>query len=139
MAQHASPVLPVGEKGCSADVPGIELLNIDSGSIARARMAAGLRSYLGERLGVAGLGYSERPVEMTDGWETYAYRFQLQDSDLPPEFARPLTLRIYSGDCGLPRAQHEFAAQRHVHRLGYPVPEPLLLEERCDFLGGRLD
>src|SRR5205823_6341734 len=37
---------------------------------------------------------------------------------------------------GLPRARHEFAVQRHLRGLGYPVPEPVLLEEDCTRFGG---
>ena len=55
---------------------------------------------------------------------------------MPPPFERPLTLRIYGGAGGSPRARHEFAVLRHMHSLAYPVPEPLHLEEDCSVFGG---
>jgi aminoglycoside phosphotransferase (APT) family kinase protein len=34
------------------------------------------------------------------------------------------------------RARHEFEVPRRLGQLGYPVPEPVLLEEGCDLFGG---
>jgi aminoglycoside phosphotransferase (APT) family kinase protein len=55
---------------------------------------------------------------------------------MPWEYRGPLTLHIYASAQGLPRAQAEFSVQGHLRRLGYPVPEPLLLEEGCGLFGG---
>ncbi len=100
-------------------------------------VASALGTYLMKRLDMISLRYSQEPAEFPDGWETYTYCFQLESSGvLPPEFARLLVLRIYASPEGLPRAQREYAVQGHMQRLGYPVAEPLLLEETSDVFGG---
>ena len=100
-------------------------------------VAFGLLEYLGGRLGVSGLRYEREPVPITDGWETYVYRFQLQDrSGLACPLGRPLIFRGYACAHGLPRLRREFAAQEYLHRLGYPVARPVLLEESCVPFGG---
>lgn len=102
-----------------------------------AAVAAALCSYLEPLAGAGPLCFAEGPTEVPDGWETYIYRFRLQSaSPLPPRLARPLVLRAYASPQGVPRACHEFNVQRHVHRLGYPAPEPLLVEEDSAPLGG---
>jgi aminoglycoside phosphotransferase (APT) family kinase protein len=100
-------------------------------------VARALLDYLQLRLGAGRLGFAEPPDEIPHGWETYVYRFCLHaPGSLPPAFARPLILRIYASPQGLPRARREFAVQRHLHRRGQPVPEPLLIEEDCGLFGG---
>jgi aminoglycoside phosphotransferase (APT) family kinase protein len=96
-----------------------------------------LSAYFAARFGMSRVEFAEPPALVPDGWEAYVYRFRLRpDGGLPGRFDRPLILRLYAGPQGLPRARREFAAQGHAFRSGYPVPEPLLLEENCDFLGG---
>ena len=100
-------------------------------------VAAGLLAYLKPRLAPAVLEYAEPPVHIPNGWETYTYRLQLRDTPwLAPAFRRPLILHIYASPRGVPRGRHEFAVQRHLHQLGYPVPEPIVLEESCELFGG---
>jgi aminoglycoside phosphotransferase (APT) family kinase protein len=82
------------------------------------------------------LEYVKEPQEFLDGWEAYTYGFQLTAAGLPAEFLQPLILRLYGNDRGLPYAEHEFAVQSHLDRLGYPVAKPLLLEKDCARLGG---
>src|SRR5260370_34523209 len=96
-----------------------------------------LRDYLRFRLGVADLDFREAPTPITEGYSTYIFRFRLGASDeLAEEFQRPLILRAYSSISGLPQLQHEAAVQRHMHARGYPVAEPLLVEESDSLLGG---
>jgi aminoglycoside phosphotransferase (APT) family kinase protein len=100
-------------------------------------VADALRQYLSGHLGTSALAYREEPAEFADGWEAYSYHFELRAAPgLPPAFARPLVARIYSSPEGLPRASHEFAVQRHVRDLGYPVAEPILLEPDPSWFGG---
>ncbi|HEV3261361.1 MAG TPA: phosphotransferase [Gemmataceae bacterium] len=101
-----------------------------------SKVADALLVYLRQQLGSRELGYAQAPVAFSEGWETYTYHFQLQGPALPSAFARPLTLRIYASPNGTRRAEHEFAVQRHLAALGYPVPEPLLLEKSSDLFGG---
>src|SRR4051812_42131392 len=102
-------------------------------------MIAGLRSapavdlkllaYLSERLGAVGLQYLKRPTAINGGWETYIFHFQLQSTaGLPQQLSGPMVLRVYSSGRGTPQLRHEFEAQRHMRRLGYPVAEPII----CD-------
>jgi aminoglycoside phosphotransferase (APT) family kinase protein len=96
-----------------------------------------LRDFLRFRLGVGDLDYLEAPVPITEGYATYIYRFQLSATDdLAEKFKRPLILRAYSSISGLPQLQHEAAVQRFLHARGYPVAEPLLVEESDSLLGG---
>jgi aminoglycoside phosphotransferase (APT) family kinase protein len=96
-----------------------------------------LREYLQFRLGVGELEYVAAPSPINEGWETYIYRFQLRgDESLSGDFKRPLILRVYASMNGLSRLQHEAAVQRHLHQRGYPVAQPLLVEETDSLLGG---
>jgi aminoglycoside phosphotransferase (APT) family kinase protein len=81
-------------------------------------------------------GFAEPPALLPAGWEAYVYRFRLRGPALPAGFDRPLVLRLYAGPAGRPRARREFVAHSHARRHGYPVPEPLLLEEDGGPLGG---
>src|SRR6266487_3659975 len=96
-----------------------------------------LEDYLRFRLSVPDLHFLKAPSSVTEGWETDVYRFTLAgDEELPQEFQRPLILRAYSSMNGLPKLRHEVAVQRHMHGLGYPVAQPLLVEESEAFFGG---
>jgi aminoglycoside phosphotransferase (APT) family kinase protein len=101
-----------------------------------AAVATALRDYLELWLGAGALTFREGPEEVPHGWETYIYRFRLRGDGLPRSYDRRLVLRIYASPQGIPRARHEFAAQRALFRAGYPVPEPLLVEEDCGLFGG---
>jgi aminoglycoside phosphotransferase (APT) family kinase protein len=94
-----------------------------------------LSAYLAVRLGRGEVGFTDPPTLIPRGWEAYIYHFRCSGR-VPPSFDRPLVLRLYAGPRGLPRARREFAAQRNAHHLGYPVPEPLLLEQQSRPLGG---
>src|SRR5579885_226072 len=102
-----------------------------------AALSDKLLAYLGDRLGRWDLRFAEEPEQVNDGWETFLYRFRLQpEAGIPEPFTRPLVLRLYSSIQGVPRLRHEFAAQQHMRGLGYPVANPLLLEERESPFGG---
>jgi aminoglycoside phosphotransferase (APT) family kinase protein len=93
--------------------------------------------YLGRRLGVKGLTYSVFPVMLPNGWETYTYAFRLRCPEpLPPTLTRPLILRVFASDQGLPGARREFAIETFLAHSHYPVPRPLLLEEDSAYFGG---
>jgi aminoglycoside phosphotransferase (APT) family kinase protein len=109
-----------------------------SANLASARdVARILLRYFKTRLGVRSLAFAKAPIACTGGWETYTYHFQLKSPELQESpFAQPLTVRIYSGPPGLPRAQREFQVQRHMWERNYPVAEPFLVEEEKDYFGG---
>jgi aminoglycoside phosphotransferase (APT) family kinase protein len=88
-------------------------------------------------LGVPGLRFQQPPEPLEGGWETYTYglRFRAQPV-LPRPLRVPLVLRVYASPEGFPRALHEFAAQEWLHRRGFPVPRPLLLEGGTGVFGG---
>ena len=100
------------------------------------RVAGGLRAYLCKHCGSTDLTYLAEPSPLPNGWETHTFSFRLQGPRTPDRWDQPLILRAYCSPQGLPRARHEFAVQKHMHALGYPVPEPLLLEENCNLFGG---
>jgi aminoglycoside phosphotransferase (APT) family kinase protein len=94
-------------------------------------------SWLAKRLRVAGLHCIEGPTAMPHGWEAHVYRLRLAATrPLPSPFNEPLTVRAYETRRAVPRARHEFAVLSHFQTLGFPVPQPVLLEEDCHLLGG---
>lgn len=96
-----------------------------------------LLTYLGRRLEIANLHYTEPLLTVPGGWETSTYRFQLGDTGpLPDLYQRPLVLRAYSSRHGLSRLRREFEVQSHLWKRGYPVPRPILMEEGSWPLGG---
>jgi aminoglycoside phosphotransferase (APT) family kinase protein len=124
-----SDLLPAGP------APGPELSPANPASAAA--VARALLGYLEPRLGAGELAFAEAPEEIPTGWETYIYRCRVRGRrPLPRPFDRRLVLRLYASPQGTPRARHEFAVQRALFRAGYPVPEPLLVEEDCGLLGG---
>lgn len=141
MIQKVSGVVPAGARWIEfpssqqAVSTGARQIRIAEPAIA-SDVAMMLAGYLSERLG-ANLAYSRSPEQFADGWETHTYAFQFQTgSALAPVFDRPLVLRIYPSRECLGRARHEFAVLRHLFGLGFPVTEPLLLEEDCRYFGG---
>jgi aminoglycoside phosphotransferase (APT) family kinase protein len=102
-----------------------------------ADVAILLRRYLADRLNIGDLAFHKPPEEYPDGWETHTYSFQLQNTGrLPRRLRGRLIARIYLDRQGIARARHELEAMKHVRRLGFPVAEPLLLEEKCRYFGG---
>jgi aminoglycoside phosphotransferase (APT) family kinase protein len=100
-------------------------------------IAVDLLHYLSDRFAAPGLHFAQEPTPVTDGWETFIYHFRLRGAEaLPEELRGPLTLRLFAGSQGVPRGRHQYEVQQFLRRHGYPVPAPLLWEERCDTLGG---
>ena len=96
-----------------------------------------LLDYLTARLGQPHLAYRDEPEPIPEGWETYIYRFQLENTaGMPSEFAGPLILRMYPNGRALPRLRQEDAALRFLNKCGYPVAEPLVCETDAAVLGG---
>lgn len=101
-----------------------------------SQIAHVMLDYLRSQLGIRTLNYRTLPRAITDGWETYAFRFQLTGNNLPDGWEHPLILRQHVGCQGLPRLRHEVSVHRHLMGLGYPVPEVIWHEEDCQILGG---
>ena len=59
-------------------------------------VGANFLGYLEDRLGVSGLHYLQEPSAITEGWETYIFRFQLHSrGGLPASFAGPGPANIF--------------------------------------------
>jgi aminoglycoside phosphotransferase (APT) family kinase protein len=118
--------------------PAVPLAASPSGIVPAHRLdvARALVSYFRQRLGGRDLALVQGPDEVTTGWETYIYRFRLRGDALPTALNRPLVVRLYHGPGGIPRACREFAVLSHVYRAGHAVPEPVLIEADCRYLGG---
>jgi aminoglycoside phosphotransferase (APT) family kinase protein len=100
-------------------------------------VAEALVAYLKPRLGAGPLHFIDGPARVPQSWETHIYRFHVVAArPMPLPFTSPLALRVYTNPRGIPRARHDFLVQRHMGELGYPVAEPLLLEEDCTLFGG---
>lgn len=110
-------------------------MGIPAAPTPAALVAAELLSYLRNRQGLTSLEYSCAPEAITDSWETYIYRLQFTDQ-APALFRGPLVLRIYDPLEGLPRLRRDYAVQRRLAELHYPVARPVLAEEDAGFLGG---
>jgi aminoglycoside phosphotransferase (APT) family kinase protein len=102
---------------------------------AARRVAPRLLNYLRERL-QSRVTYAHAPTVISDGWETYIFRFQLKSEGLPVNWQKPLILRVHTGPHGVPRVQHEAAVHAHLFKLQYPVPRVLLHETNHELLGG---
>jgi aminoglycoside phosphotransferase (APT) family kinase protein len=111
-------------------------MRTDAAPTPAALVAAELLDYLQIRKGIAVHEYAQPPEERPDGWEAYTYRLQLRGPELPPALQGPLALRVYAGPEGLPRLRRDWALQRRLSELHYPVAGPVLREEDCAVLGG---
>jgi aminoglycoside phosphotransferase (APT) family kinase protein len=102
-----------------------------------AAVAGSLLHYFSDILGFKDCRYVSVPASITDGWETYVFKFQLEgQASLPGQFRQPLILRVFAGPAGLQVARHEIAMLRHMKELDYPVPSVVHLEESCELFGG---
>jgi len=94
-----------------------------------------LETYLAERkpdlenISVKGL------KEITDGWETEIYSFDLIGTSEGEMIAENLVIRLYAGPWAKQKANTEFNLLLRLHRIGYPVPKVSLLEEDSTNLG----
>ena len=73
--------------------------------------------------------------EITDGWETDIYSFDMERSLNGERIAEKLVLRLYSGPWAKEKADTEFNLLQRLYQVGYPVPKVSLLEENSTYLG----
>ncbi|MGE3806911.1 MAG: phosphotransferase [Gemmataceae bacterium] len=95
-----------------------------------------LLDYLGKRLETRGLHYAVPLEPIPHGWEAATCSFTVAGPGCPDTLRRPLILRQYASAAGTSRARREFLIQRQLWARGFPVAEPLLLEENAQLLGG---
>jgi aminoglycoside phosphotransferase (APT) family kinase protein len=95
---------------------------------------AALLSHLRGALGNDALDYAERPAQITGGFDTTIYAFQLTRAS--GEWARPLIVRLFRPDTEPERPRFERAVHNAVASLGYPAPRVLLACEDLQPLGG---
>jgi aminoglycoside phosphotransferase (APT) family kinase protein len=100
-------------------------------------LGASLIRYLMRKFATPGLEFRVGLTPVEDGWESFIFHFELQaPRPLPAPLRGPLTLRLLSSRQGIPRGRRQFAVQRCLRQLGYPVPAPIGWEESCAILGG---
>jgi aminoglycoside phosphotransferase (APT) family kinase protein len=99
------------------------------------QVAPALLAYVKARLGVGGLRFAEAPAAIETGWETHIYSLQIDGEGVPPEWARPLILRVYPHAHQADRAEFDAAVQRFVVARGYPAPAVLAVETSGDSVG----
>lgn len=63
------------------------------------------------------------------GWESEIYSFVAEYGPTMRRLREGLILRLYSGENAHLKAAHEFHSMSRLHRVGYPVPQVLLLEQ----------
>lgn len=99
-----------------------------------ADVGPGLLAYLRRALAQDRLEFTEAPAPITGGYNTRIYGFRVAPT--PPKFDRSLVLRLYPQPRYAMHAVSEFVRQRFVYERGYPVPEPLLVEQDSGVFGG---
>jgi len=93
----------------------------ESETLTEARLQRYIRTTLPEhgKAEVVGL------KEITSGWETDVYAFDLTAKNISEPL--PLVLRAYQGQDAREKSALEFGALRRLHSVGYPVPKTLAL------------
>ena len=74
-------------------------------------------------------------VEITDGWETEIYSFDIESGEGDKTSIERLVLRLYAGPWAKYKARKEFGLLNRLFQAGYPVPEVTLIEEDSTPLG----
>jgi len=72
--------------------------------------------------------------DITSGWETWLYYFELDYSSEGEVQEKRLVLRVYSENAST-KARHEFTTMSRLHEAGYPVPRVHWVDDRGDLLG----
>ncbi len=72
--------------------------------------------------------------DITSGWETWLYRFELDYTSEGDVQEERLVLRVYSENASR-KARREFTTMSRLHEDGYPVPRVYWVDERGDLLG----
>jgi len=70
------------------------------------------------------------------GWETDNTAFVLESGPAVRRLRRELVVRVYPGDDAAAKADHEFSVLNGLHRIGYPVPEPIAMVRDDHVAGG---
>jgi aminoglycoside phosphotransferase (APT) family kinase protein len=76
-----------------------------------------------------------RLEDITSGWETELYRFNLDYDEGGLPVSRRLVLRLYPGSHASGKAKKEFTVMGRLREVGYPVPEVHEVETDVDVLG----
>ncbi|MHA2040859.1 MAG: phosphotransferase family protein [Candidatus Thorarchaeota archaeon] len=74
-------------------------------------------------------------AEITDGWETEIYSFDVESGSRGEQNIEKLVLRMYAGPWAVHKARKEYSLLRRLHNAGYPVPMVSLIEEESSHLG----
>ena len=72
--------------------------------------------------------------DITSGWETWLYYFELDYSLEGDVQEERLVLRVYSENAST-KARHEFTTMSRLQEAGYPVPRVHWMDDRGDLLG----
>lgn len=68
---------------------------------------------------------------ITAGWESEMYAFDVEYGPAEARQRQPLVLRIYPGEDAYFKSACEFDGMRKLNQAGYPVPEVMLLEREA--------
>ena len=74
-------------------------------------------------------------IRISDGWENDVYSFAVEYEEATERKREDLILRIYPGDDAPQKSVREFNALKHLHEIGFPVPQVLLLESDSSYVG----
>ena len=71
---------------------------------------------------------------ISDGWENDVYSFTMEYKVGSVQKREELILRVYPGDDAVQKSTKEYNTMKRLHKIGFPVPEVLLLESDSSFL-----
>ncbi len=74
-------------------------------------------------------------VEITDGWETEIYAFNIESTKDNRRSTEELVIRMYAGPWAKHKARKEGNLLKRLHSADYPVPMVSLIEEDASHLG----
>jgi aminoglycoside phosphotransferase (APT) family kinase protein len=67
-------------------------------------------------------------AHISAGWESDMYSFNLEYGPAGARHCEELILRIYPGDDAHSKSAREYRGMSQLHKVGYPVPQVLILE-----------
>jgi aminoglycoside phosphotransferase (APT) family kinase protein len=97
--------------------------------------AAQLETYLRSRLPDSSRITVNKLVEITDGWETEIYSFDVGSDRDEERTGEKLVIRMYSGPRAVYKARKEYNLLKRLQTAGYPVPKVNLIEEDPEHIG----
>lgn len=109
---------------------------VDAALRSQSSIAPILLDYCRDRLGIDGLRFAGPLRSSGDSWESYVYVFRLRPQRrIPRSFLGSLILRLHGNNDGVSHFEREIEVQDHMRKMGFPVPETIILEPDTSWFG----